>query len=354
MQSTCGRKTVLWRLVPLLCLLAVWTAACGGNRSVVPEAASATGDGSGILAPTPAASVEEPGMPATGAPSGEAHDAPLPSETPAGLPAGLVPDDTAVFELPVAAMDNRFRKVDEAYIRDGVSWRESVELGRITPELWMHVTYTEQADRLSASNGLVAFQDHGALLVNTPGNAEQTYRLLDLVKSRFGVDVAAAVVTSAESACTGGVAVLQARGVPVLALQTVADLSPDKVREKLQVLTDPSARVLYDRLDIVLLQPERDSGMSDSLLWLPQVHALYARSLLLSEGEQLPRTASPDLLWSWRDFLTRWMVTYDETDIFIPGSGEWGTRAMLDQLIGRITERLPANVTGSAIELFVP
>jgi len=106
--------------------------------------------------------------------------------------------------------------------------------------------------------------------------------------------------------------------------------------------------------EVVLLQPDAAAGPQDSLLWLPQVHALYSRSLLLPDGEPIPESAAPDLLWSWRDFLTRWMVTRNETEIFIPGSGEWGTRSMLDLLIGRITEKLPANVTGSALELFLP
>mgnify|MGYP001810329201 FL=1 len=136
------------------------------------------------------------------------------------------------------------------------------------------------------------------------------------------------------------------------ALANVAASLPDAVRPGVHILPDMAIRLAHGDRELVLIQPGADGGPQDSLLWLPQDRALYSRSLILPESTPLPDASQTDLLWAWRDFLDRWLVSHDDTDFFIPGDGEWGTRSMIDLLMARITEKLPDTMTQSAIELF--
>ena len=253
--------------------------------------------------------------------------------------------------IPVKETGNQFQKPEQAYLRTGTDYQDSVEMHRIQPNLWMHVSYTEKGGSLESSNGLVLFTDKSALLIDTPGSSLQTLKLLSLIRQQFQVEVDAVILTGSELSCTGGIALFEESGIPIYAQSSVADAIAAAGRKIPMIsLTGRAVSLVYDKEEVVLVHPGISDLLGGSIAWLPGTGTLYARDLLFSDDSRLLATLNQQELYQWHDFLKRWMVSYNNTVLFVPKSGDWGPKTLFDYTMARLSDKLPANLTPSAID----
>ena len=197
---------------------------------------------------------------------------------------------------------------------------------RIQPNLWMHVSYTEKGGSLESSNGLVLFTDKSALLIDTPGSSLQTLKLLSLIRQQFQVEVDAVILTGSEPSCTGGIGLFEEAGIPIYAQTAVSEAIAAAGRKIPMIsLAGRAVSLIYDKEEVVLVRPGISDQLSGSIAWLPGTGTLYARELLFSDDSRLLATLSQQELFQWHDFLQRWMVSHENTVLFIPKSGELGS-----------------------------
>ncbi len=273
----------------------------------------------------------------------------LSGSNPEALPEIFQPVDRG--SIPVKEAGKQYQKPEQAYLRTGTDYLDSVEMHRIQPNLWMHVSYTEKGDSLESSNGLVLFTDRSALLIDTPGSSLQTLKLLNLIRQQFQVEVDAVILTGSEPACTGGIALFEEADIPIYAQSSVAeDIAASGRRIPMISLTGRAVSLVYDKEQVVLVHPGIPDQLSGSVAWLPGTGTLYARDLLFPDDSRLLATLNQQELLQWHDFLERWMVSHDNTVFFVPKSGDWGPKTLFDFTMARLSDKLPDSLTPSAID----
>ena len=227
-----------------------------------------------------------------------------------------------------------------------INLSKDLQLLRISPDAWIHVSWTEsQQFGKFSSNGLIYTNQGKAFLFDTPVTEELTKKLIRGLKDSLGVQVTGFVPNHSHDDCMGGLAYLKTLGIKSWASQSTVDIA----RQQGLPLPDEGFK------DSLILQLNNHPvgcyyfGAAHSpdniVVWIPSEKILFAGCMCKSmQADDLGNTADSDL-YQWIATIGKVIDRFPGADIVIPGHGAYGGKEQLHHTLALLYRDTP-RVTG--------
>ena len=227
-----------------------------------------------------------------------------------------------------------------AFARDGAPdrWGLATEaMERIAPTVWggpiapgvWATTFTFDTPDLGwiPCNGLIIAGESGATIVDTGNTSEQGSVLLDAARRLTGAPVERAIATHFHGDRTGGIAVLLAAGIPVLAHPYTVGLAMaygERVPQPVKGLEKDAV----DFGSFELFYPGPGHTRDNITVWHKASRCLFGGCLLRATvDDQIGSRADADM-GQYLATLDRLAARYPERRITVPGHGAIGGDAV--------------------------
>lgn len=221
---------------------------------------------------------------------------------------------------------------------DKVQLGKDLQVVRLRTGFWVHVS----RDTLSVpANGMIARTKDGLLLVDTTWSDELAERLVSWAEDNLADRVVKAIVTHSHADRTGGLAALQKRKIPVLALDlTIAKLSSQTGKPVPDLLMKAAPGAVYtDPSGFEAFYPGPGHAADNLVVWFPKQRILFGGCFVRGEAaEDLGNVADADLA-SWPTSVARVQERYPSAAVVVPGHGAIGAAAALTRTLELLRKR---------------
>lgn len=231
----------------------------------------------------------------------------------------------AVYQMPDA---------NKGFYERRTSEHNLVELTKISDNIWVHTTYSDNNGSRTPSNGLIALTSNGVILVDTPWNDEQTEELLVMVNDIFKKDIQVAIITHAHEDRIGGISTLMKYDIDVRSTSRTALEAGRAGFIKPQPSLDLEPAFTIDDTDVEVFYPGEGHTADNVTVWFPQDSVLFGGCLIKSLDSQDIGNAEDANLEAWPTAVLNVMDRYAHAVIIVPGHGIWGN----SDLMGRTWE----------------
>ncbi|PHZ84413.1 subclass B1 metallo-beta-lactamase [Paremcibacter congregatus] len=221
--------------------------------------------------------------------------------------------------------------------RDGIHFKKLSEL------VWMHTSYIHlEKGSVVPSNGLIIVAEHGATLVDTAWNNDQTKVILNWAYETLGRRITSAVFTHAHSDKMGGVQALKNYGVATYAHPLTNALAPDRglvsAEFDLLVLENGTAKVSGERAanDLTLLSvfyPGPGHSEDNIIVHVKGTNILFGGCLVRPGGATSLGNTSDGSIPHWDSSIENISQRFPKANIVIPSHGVPAGRDLLSLTI---------------------
>jgi metallo-beta-lactamase class B len=222
---------------------------------------------------------------------------------------------------------------------------DDVQVTRVAPGLWMHVTWAPLADgTLYPANGMLLETADGSVLFDTGWNDAQTRALLAWAQRDLHRPVRRAYVTHAHNDRIGGVAALRRAGVPVAGLARTGEIA------RAQGVAAPDALPGLDAAPVreggyELFYPGPGHAPDNVVVWFPEQRVLFGGCLVKADTATTVGNVADADVPNWPRAVARVRQSYPAARLVVPGHGAPSGPAAL-----RATEALIATKGPAAVE----
>jgi metallo-beta-lactamase class B len=199
-----------------------------------------------------------------------------------------------------------------------------VELTKISDNIWVHTTYSDENGTRTPSNGLVALTSNGAILVDTPWNDEQTEELLVMVSNIFKKDIRVAIITHAHEDRIGGISTLMKNGIDVRSTGKTALAAEKAGFLKPQPSLDLEPAFTIEDVEVEVFYPGEGHTADNVTVWFPKDSVLFGGCLIKSLDSQAIGNVEDANLEAWPKSILNVMDRYAHAIIIVPGHGILG------------------------------
>jgi len=213
----------------------------------------------------------------------------------------------------------------------------NIQLIALYDSVFVHVSWDESTTygRFS-SNGMIIIKNGEAVMIDTPMNNEKTRQLISFVEDTMNVEVKKLIVGHFHSDCLGGLDFVQSKNIPSLANR----LTIEKCHElKLPV---PSVSFQDSLIFDFNGQPVEcrffggGHTFDNIVVWLPQTKILFGGCLIRAMQSQSPGNLSDADIEHWQETIHKIINQYPNTQIVVPGHGNYGGMELLTHTIALI------------------
>lgn len=210
---------------------------------------------------------------------------------------------------------------------------EDVELRELVDGVWIHTSYfTFPSGTRFGSNGLVVRDGDSLTLVDTAWGEAKTIALLELIDQTIGLPITRAVVTHSHVDRSGGVGMLKALGIEIVAHpETRRLLLADGLPfpEGTEDLDAVGSKLALGALE--LMYPGPGHAPDNLMVWLPEQQVLFGGcALRTAEASSLGNRADADLE-SWARAIAWVREQYPDVRFAVPGHGADGGPELLER-----------------------
>ncbi|AII52335.1 hypothetical protein N008_10140 [Hymenobacter sp. APR13] len=206
-----------------------------------------------------------------------------------------------------------------------------LQVRRVAPNVFVHTSYHRYAGKTEpvASNGLIVSTSKGALLIDTAWDPEQTLELLRWVADSLHQRVRLVVVSGAQEARLGGLAVLQANHIKVYSTPLTAKRAGRLPFGAPTPAIKPYTLIRAGRTKLELFFPGPGHSPDNLVAWLPKQRVLFGGDLVQDATAQLLSSTAETNLKQWPATLRKLQARYPQAEVLVPGRGQWGSPDLL-------------------------
>ena len=204
-----------------------------------------------------------------------------------------------------------------------------VELTKVSDNIWVHTTYSDDNGIRTPSNGLIALTSNGVILVDTPWNDEQTEELLMMVSDIFKKDIKVAIITHAHEDRIGGINTLMKYDIDVRSTGRTALEAEKSGLLKPQPSLDLEPAFTIDDTEVEVFYPGEGHTADNVTVWFPQDSVLFGGCLIKALDSQDIGNVEDANLEEWPSSVLNVMDRYAHSVIIVPGHGIWGDSDLL-------------------------
>lgn len=199
--------------------------------------------------------------------------------------------------------------------------------------IWLHRSYIRMGDQRLHANGLFLVTASGITVIDSPWTPTATYDLLDWLESEFDVPVQRLVVTHAHEDRLGGIDVFIERGIPVYSSELTADTARQQGLSAPNYLFDEHFPLRSGDIAVELFYPGPAHSDDNIVVWFPDAGILFGGCMLKSAtASSLGFTGDADEA-RWPGSLRRAVSRYPQAELFVPGHGLHGGKALVDNTL---------------------
>jgi metallo-beta-lactamase class B len=201
----------------------------------------------------------------------------------------------------------------------------------VAPNVFVHTSYHRYAGKteLTASNGLIVSTSKGALVVDTAWDPDQTLELLQWVADSLHQRVRLVVVSHAQEARLGGLAVLRANQIKVYSTPLTARRAARLPFGTPTPVIKPYTVIRAGRTRLELFFPGPGYSPDNLVAWLPKQRVLFGGDLVQEATAQILNSSAETNLKQWPTTLRKLQARYPRAEVLVPGRGQWGSPELL-------------------------
>lgn len=204
-----------------------------------------------------------------------------------------------------------------------------LEIKPLAKGVYVHISYQLYGGKPFPSNGLVVVGDTSVLLIDTAWDSLQSEQLVAWVAEEIRKPISYCIVTHSHADRTGGNAVMQRHGIPIVSARETAALSLAEGRPLQGIMFDGDTTISIGKVKADIFFPGRGHTPDNRVVWLPAQQLLFGGCLVKSkEATNMGNVADADLeAWptTIRQLYTKWAgVRY-----VVPGHQQWGDVQLL-------------------------
>ena len=212
--------------------------------------------------------------------------------------------------------------------------KPGLKMEQLQPGVWMHTSYNTFDGVVYPSNGLIVREGDHLVLLDSAWGAEATEELLVWIDEEIGLPVDRALSTHFHSDRTGGVAVLEAAGIPVWSHPMTQRLSAEEGNpvppNALSGIDAPGSATGFGTVEV--FYPGGGHARDNIMVWLPEQKLLYGGCAVRELAtDNLGNTADADLA-HWPRAIRNAQARYPGAETVIPGHGEPGGPELLEHM----------------------
>lgn len=210
----------------------------------------------------------------------------------------------------------------------------ALQMRELVPGVWMHTSYNSFDGVVYPSNGLVVREGDHLVLLDSAWGASATKVLLARIDDEIGLPIARALSTHFHDDRTGGVAILEAAGIPVWSHPMTQRLSAEAGNpvppHALAGIDEAGTTAAFGVVEV--LYPGGGHARDNIMVWLPEQKMLYGGCAVRELAtDNLGNTADADLE-SWPKAIRQAQTHYPHARLVIPGHGEPGGPELLEHM----------------------
>lgn len=216
---------------------------------------------------------------------------------------------------------------------------QELELTKIAPQVYVHTSYKQVGGVVYPSHGLVVSTKEGAVLVDTGWGNEPTEELLAWVKTNLRQPVKACLPTHWHDDKMGGIAAVQAQGIPVVTSKLTAMLAAQhgKGTPNVTFASDTTFTVGGQRFEVYF--PGGGHTADNVVVYLPKQKLLFGGCLVKDlQAKNLGNVADADIT-NWPKAIVRLQQRYQKARMVVPSHGPWGNRTLLAHTLNLLQQQ---------------
>ncbi|OKL40794.1 subclass B1 metallo-beta-lactamase [Pontibacter flavimaris] len=215
---------------------------------------------------------------------------------------------------------------------------QEIKVTKLTPNVWVHTSYSTYQGVLVPSHGLVVSTKEGAVLLDTGWGNEPTEQLLTWVKTNLKQPVKVCVPTHWHDDKIGGMGAVQQQGIPVMTSELTAILAArhGKGTPDVTFATDTIFTVGGQRFEVYF--PGGGHTADNVVVYLPQQKILFAGCFIKdARSKNLGNITDADLE-SWPGAIRKVQQRFPKAELVVPSHGPWGDQSLLSHTLELLQE----------------
>ncbi|WP_411822308.1 subclass B1 metallo-beta-lactamase [Leptospira sp. 'Mane'] len=216
---------------------------------------------------------------------------------------------------------------------------DSVELIRVKENVWIHRTSGIVGGEKIPANGLVVVTSKGIALVDTPWTEKQTESLILLLKEKFQKEIRFVIVSHAHEDRISGINIFLKNSIPVYSTSLTAKEAEKNGFTKPHPKLDLDPRMSLGDTGIEVYYPGHGHTKDNIVVWLPGSHILFAGCLIKSLDAKSLGYIKEANLDAWPLTAKNLLERYPDTEIVVPGHGDWGRLDLIRHTIRLLDEQ---------------
>jgi metallo-beta-lactamase class B len=183
------------------------------------------------------------------------------------------------------------------------------------------------------SNGLIYINGNEAVIMDTPGNNQQSKKLLDWFQKEYmEVRIKAVVVNHFHDDCLGGLREFHQRGIPSYSSTLTAKLAKTDSSEVPQNTFEKTLDLKIGKTRVVNNFFGEAHSKDNIVSWIPKEKILFGGCMVKSLNASKGNLSDANLK-EWPNTIQKVKERYKDAKVVIPGHGATGGVELLDYTI---------------------
>lgn len=210
---------------------------------------------------------------------------------------------------------------------------ESLKVYQLTNKTYVHEGYiqTESFGNV-ACNGLIYVNQNEAIIFDTPPDTLATKELLDFVIGTLEAQIIAVVPTHFHEDCLGGLGVVHTMGIVSIANQLTIELSADNEETSPLMGFDTEFFLPVGGQEVWMGHLGEGHTRDNIIGYIPDERIMFGGCLIKKVGASKGYVGDANLA-EWSNTVRQIKSKFPETEIVVPGHGNWGDQQLFDYTI---------------------
>ncbi len=214
---------------------------------------------------------------------------------------------------------------------------DSLEIGALTEHTYQHTSFLEtESFGKVACNGMIVVNNGEAIVFDTPTNNMVSRELIDWLDTQ-DITVKAVVATHFHDYCVGGLKTFHEKGIPSYAYQETIRLISGKEAEIPQNGFTDFTELRVGNKKVVLDFMGAGHTNDNIIGYFPSDKIMFGGCLIKSVGAGKGNLEDANVM-EWPKTVSKIKSKYPNTNIIVPGHGNYGDGKLLDYTIALFRE----------------
>lgn len=216
---------------------------------------------------------------------------------------------------------------------------EDVELIHLKDSVFVHKTwYDFPGFGKYPSNGLIFIKNGKALLIDTPVTEKQTNTIYEYLKKKMNVDIKEVIVCHYHEDCLGGLGYLDSLKIPSIS----CTLTKTKCEElKLPITTTAFNENMitdFEGEGVIIDHPGGGHTADNIVVYFANSKILFGGCLVKALDSKSLGNTKDAVIEEWDASVSNVLQRYSDTEIVVPGHGDYGDKMLLTHTINLVNE----------------